>query len=82
MSERGGYPGGTGGHVGVRLDTIIQEDPGEPQDKEDDEGVRLCARSWLARHPATIEITRSSGGSSPHPKIFFFFAKIMIFLDF
>ena len=39
MSERGGYPAGTGGHVGVRLDTIIQEDPGEPQDKEDDEGV-------------------------------------------
>jgi len=37
MSERGGYPAGTGGHVGVRLDTIIQEDPGEPQDKEDDE---------------------------------------------
>ena len=27
---------------------------------DDDEG--LCARSWLARHPATIEITRSSGG--------------------
>ncbi len=26
----------------------------------------LCARSWLARHPATIEITRTSGGSSHH----------------
>jgi len=25
---------------------------------------RICARSWLARHPATIEITGSSGGSS------------------
>ncbi len=36
---------------------------------------RLCARSWLARHPATIEITRCSGGSSHHTKIFFFFCK-------
>lgn len=42
----------------------------------------LCARSWFARHPAKIEITGSSGGSSHHAKIFFFFAKIMIFLDF
>ena len=33
---------------------------------------RLCARSWLARHPAKIEITGSSGGSSHHTKIFFF----------
>jgi hypothetical protein len=33
---------------------------------------RLCARSWLARHPARIEITRSSGGSSDHTKISFF----------
>ncbi len=41
----------------------------------------LCARSWLARHPAKIEITGSSGGSSHHTKIFFF-SKIMIFLDF
>jgi hypothetical protein len=32
----------------------------------------LCARSWLARHPAKIEITGSSGGSSHHTKIFFF----------
>jgi hypothetical protein len=29
----------------------------------------LCARSWLARHPAKIEITGSSGGSSNHTKI-------------
>ncbi len=43
---------------------------------------RLCARSWLARHPAKIEITGSSGGSEHYTKIFFFFAKIMIFLDF
>jgi hypothetical protein len=33
---------------------------------------RLCARSWLARHPANIEITLSSGGSSHHTKNFFF----------
>jgi hypothetical protein len=39
----------------------------------------LCARSWLARHPAKTEITGSSGGSSHHT--FSFFAKIMIFLD-
>jgi hypothetical protein len=42
---------------------------------------RLCARSWLARHPVKTEITGSSGGSSHHTK-FFFFSKIMIFLDF
>ncbi len=42
----------------------------------------LCARSWLARHPEKIEIIESSGGSSHHTKIHFFFAKIMIFLDF
>jgi hypothetical protein len=35
----------------------------------------LCARSWLARHPAKIEITGSSGGSSHHTKIFFFCCK-------
>jgi hypothetical protein len=33
----------------------------------------LCARSWLARHPAKIEITRSSGGSSHSHQVFFFF---------
>ncbi len=33
----------------------------------------LCARSWLARHPATMEITRSSGGSSHNHSSFFFF---------
>ena len=27
--------------------------------------------SWLTRHPANIEITRSSGGSSHHTKSFF-----------
>jgi hypothetical protein len=32
----------------------------------------LCARSWLARHPAKIEITGSSGGSSHHTTFFFF----------
>ncbi len=45
----------------------------------------LCARSWLARHPAKTEITGSSWGSSHHTKFFFFFfffAKIMNFLDF
>ncbi len=31
----------------------------------------LCARLWLARHPAKIEITRSSGGSSHHTNFFF-----------
>ncbi len=36
---------------------------------------RLCARSWLARHPAKIEITRSSGGSSHHTKSFVFLQK-------
>jgi hypothetical protein len=38
----------------------------------------LCARSWLARHPAKIKISRSSGRSSHHT-IFYFFAKIMFF---
>jgi hypothetical protein len=33
----------------------------------------LCVRSWLGRHPAKIEITRSSGGSSHHTKSFFFY---------
>ncbi len=36
------------------------------------DGKRLCARSWLSRHPQKIEITRSSGGSSHHSKSFFF----------
>ncbi len=39
----------------------------------------LCVSSWLTRHPAKIEITRSSGGSSHHTKSFFC-TKIMIFL--
>ncbi len=42
--------------------------------------VRLEDMSWLGRHPAKIEITRSSGGDiTPN---FFFFTKIMIFLDY
>jgi hypothetical protein len=41
--------------------------------------VRLCAQTWLGRHPAKKEITRSSGGHCTTP---FFFAKIMIFLGF
>jgi hypothetical protein len=40
---------------------------------------RLCVWSWLARHPAKIEITGSSGGSSPHTKIFFFLQKSWFF---
>ncbi len=44
------------------------------------DGKRLCARSWLARHPPKIEINRSSGGSH-HSKSFFFF-KISIFNQF
>jgi hypothetical protein len=34
---------------------------------------RLCVWSWLTGHPAKIEITRSSGGSSHHTKSFFFY---------
>jgi hypothetical protein len=37
--------------------------------------IRLCARSWLGRHPAKIEITGSSWGSSHQTKIFFFVQK-------
>ncbi len=32
---------------------------------------RVCVRSWLSRHPANMEITRSSGGASHHTKSFF-----------
>ena len=35
--------------------------------------VGLCVRSWLARHPAKIEITRSSGGHRTTPRVFFFY---------
>ena len=41
----------------------------------DNDNSGLCARSWLARHPAKIEITGSCGGSSHHTKFFFFFCK-------
>jgi hypothetical protein len=44
--------------------------------------LRLCARSWLARHPAKIEITRSSGGSSHHTKNIFLFYKNLDFSRF
>jgi hypothetical protein len=37
--------------------------------------IGLCARSWLARHPAKTEITGSSWGLSHHTNIFFFFCK-------
>ncbi len=39
----------------------------------------LCVWSWLARHPAKIEITRSSGRSSHHTKILFFLQKSWFF---
>jgi len=45
------------------------------------ERSRLCAQSWLRRHPAKMQITGSSRVIAPHQE-FFFFAKIMIFLDF
>jgi hypothetical protein len=40
--------------------------------------TRLCAWSWLVRHPVNMEITRSSGGITPQQEFFFFCLKIKI----